>query len=630
MFRIDTDNSIYVTRGDAVLIGVKANKVGTDEPYTFMPGDLLRIKVYKKKKASEVVLEKDFPVTEVAQELQLFLSGDETKIGEVISKPVVYWYEVELNPLSEPQTIIGYDEDGAKVFMLFPEGADKEVEEYEPGEEELLSRFMDDELDLTSTHPVENQVIARAMAQLEASHEKIHQAMAEKYVTPQMYGAIGDGEADDTEAIQNALRENRSVYIPEGVYMIRTSTDDTAEYNDGEGIGVEISSNTQLVLHPNAVLRGIPNLSSRYRVLWATGSENIHISGGRIECDKESAEGEHGHGLVLRNCKNVTVENMVICNALADSILVGGESGVENGDCKEITIRGCELYGSRRQGITFGCSEGCLVDACYIHDVGGKDPQSGIDIEVDDPENTTATNIKINNCRFENNANYDIVAATYGVVEIVGCKCSGKIWNERGVLTVRDSEAAIYHYTDAQSTDIIGCTVKELYSYGENCRCVGSVIHQVWTNNKLTIENSVIECEELSMGIQAYQNTDLVINNSHVIIKNCKYGVNGNRAIFNRCVVDVTSGDTFEAFAYLMYGEFNDCIFSIDNAVKDLAYANGTDARVKFLGCKFLTDFFISINASSVKYLFVGNILCVEPSALLANVTYVHDNINAF
>lgn len=217
MYKINEDNSIYVTRGDIVLMSVSAEKDGV--PYTFMPGDLLRIKVYKKKKATEVALEKDFPVTEVTQKVQLYLSGEDTKIGDVISKPVDYWYEVELNPLSDPQTIIGYDEDGAKVFKLFPEGADKEVEEYEPGEEELLSRFMDDELDVTSTHPVQNQVIARMFAQLEASFEKTFEAVAALNVTPQMFGAIGDGEADDTEALKKMLSSGGSVRIPKGVFI---------------------------------------------------------------------------------------------------------------------------------------------------------------------------------------------------------------------------------------------------------------------------------------------------------------------------------------------------------------------------------------------------------------------------
>lgn len=128
MYRINDDLSIYVTRGDIVLMSVSAvDKDGT--PYTFVAGDVVRIKVFKKKKCTEVALEKDFPITSVTQNVQIFLSGEDTKIGEVISKPVDYWYEVELNPLSEPQTIIGYDEDGAKVFKLFPEGADKEVKE---------------------------------------------------------------------------------------------------------------------------------------------------------------------------------------------------------------------------------------------------------------------------------------------------------------------------------------------------------------------------------------------------------------------------------------------------------------------------------------------------------------------
>lgn len=123
MFTINDDNSIYVTRGDVVILSVKADF--NDTPYTFKPGDILRIKVFEKKNCSEVVLEKDFPVTSETQSVQIYLSEKDTKIGGIISKPVDYWYEVELNPLTEPQTIIGYDEDGAKIFKLFPEGATK-------------------------------------------------------------------------------------------------------------------------------------------------------------------------------------------------------------------------------------------------------------------------------------------------------------------------------------------------------------------------------------------------------------------------------------------------------------------------------------------------------------------------
>lgn len=128
MYVINKDEkSIYVTRGDAILFDVDAkNKNGNK--YTFVFGDLLRMKIYKKKNAKEVVLQKDFLVTKNnSQTVQIYLSGEETKLGDIISKPLDYWYEIELNPDTEPQTIIGYDEDGAKIFKLFPEGADAEA-----------------------------------------------------------------------------------------------------------------------------------------------------------------------------------------------------------------------------------------------------------------------------------------------------------------------------------------------------------------------------------------------------------------------------------------------------------------------------------------------------------------------
>jgi hypothetical protein len=175
MFTLNDDLSIYATRGDTVFFSVTADDDG--KPYVFQAGDVVRIKVYGKKDAENVVLVKDFPVTEATESVEILLTEDDTKIGEVISKHKDYWYEVELNPFNHPQTIIGYDEDGAKVFRLFPEGDD--IPPYEPIKPEDIP-IVDDELDMTSTRPVENQAIARAIVRLDAATDTLEKGLAEE------------------------------------------------------------------------------------------------------------------------------------------------------------------------------------------------------------------------------------------------------------------------------------------------------------------------------------------------------------------------------------------------------------------------------------------------------------------
>ena len=166
MFTLNDDLSIYATRGDIVFFSVSAEEDGVH--YHFQPGDVVRIKVYGKKDAENVVLQKDFPVLEITEKVNIYLSEEDTKIGDVISKPTDYWYEVELNPDTAPRTIIGYDEDGAKVFKLFPEGDD--IPETPP--EPRAISMIDDELDLTSSRPVENRAVARAVYGLSAELKK--------------------------------------------------------------------------------------------------------------------------------------------------------------------------------------------------------------------------------------------------------------------------------------------------------------------------------------------------------------------------------------------------------------------------------------------------------------------------
>lgn len=125
MFQINEDLTIECTRGDVVMLSVGAN--GAAEPYLFRPGDVVRFTVCTKKNYSDVVLQKDTTVTSETETVEIQLDSEDTKIGGAINKPTEFWYEVELNPDTRPQTIIGHTQDGAKVFILYPESVRKEA-----------------------------------------------------------------------------------------------------------------------------------------------------------------------------------------------------------------------------------------------------------------------------------------------------------------------------------------------------------------------------------------------------------------------------------------------------------------------------------------------------------------------
>lgn len=134
MFAQNEDHSIYVTRGDECDILID---------HAFKSGDVVRFKVTRKKDCNTVMLQRDFTVSGNANSFTIHLEGNETKLGEVISKPTDFWYEVELNPDTDPNTIIGYDEDGAKILRLYPEGKDVDGDDIEVVGAKTLQELVD-------------------------------------------------------------------------------------------------------------------------------------------------------------------------------------------------------------------------------------------------------------------------------------------------------------------------------------------------------------------------------------------------------------------------------------------------------------------------------------------------------
>ena len=119
MQKID-GTTIKLNRGDVLNLTLTL-KTSDNSDYTFQANDKIVFSVYNKgKMTNDAVLLKEITVSEPSESVTINLSSQETKIGDLINKPVEYWYEVELN---NQYTVIGYDDTGAKILLLYPEGS---------------------------------------------------------------------------------------------------------------------------------------------------------------------------------------------------------------------------------------------------------------------------------------------------------------------------------------------------------------------------------------------------------------------------------------------------------------------------------------------------------------------------
>ena len=358
MFTVNEDLSIYATRGDIVFFTVTAEDNGY--PYHFQPGDILRMAIYGRKDATMCVMQKDFAVEETCERFMIYLEEQDTKIGEIISKPKDYWYEVVLNPDTQPQTIIGYDEDGAKVFKLMPESEEIE-DDYKPKEEDFP--VVDSELDIRSPRPVSNSAVARAVAQILGVCERTHDEVANKFVTPEMFGAIGDGVANDTECIQFALDSGARTVFLHGDYRITDS--------------LIVRSNT-VVMFSGTIY--CDKGESYYSAIRLEDVENVALYNPFLVCSYD-IDSEWSHGIFLNRTKNVSLYN-VVCQNFADGVCVSysldSESYNDNLYMDSVTADKC-----KRNGVTIECCKDAYIGRIIGNEIGGFAPNACLDIEHD-------------------------------------------------------------------------------------------------------------------------------------------------------------------------------------------------------------------------------------------------------
>lgn len=119
MFKIE-EKTIRISRGNKATIELKVPV--DDDYYEFQINDKIALKIYEQKGLNKIYLKKIITdIKQASKTVDINIKASDSEIGELENKPITYWYEIILN---DEQTLIGYDDEGPKEFILYPEGYD--------------------------------------------------------------------------------------------------------------------------------------------------------------------------------------------------------------------------------------------------------------------------------------------------------------------------------------------------------------------------------------------------------------------------------------------------------------------------------------------------------------------------
>jgi len=349
------------------------------------------------------------------------------------------------------------------------------------------------------------------------------------FVTPQMYGAKGDGETDDTAAIQAALDASSYVYFPDGTYMINGTNDGWGHTREG---GIYPRSNQTILLSNNAILKAISNETGFYNIVNINSVDNIYISGGKVQGNTTNPTrvdpapgGEFGYGVSVYGASNVTIENMEVFDCWGDSVFIGynGSNGVNANNVKVIN---CVLRDSRRQGISIvGCINAMIRD-CEIYNISGTAPQYGIDIEPDGTVGV-AKNITIDGCYIHDCAVGGIVVA--------------KVDNEIQGVNITNCITQSVNIVGGNEVSVSDCNIEETINLRASL--------------PVRISNSTIRRIYLSGGSGIFDNCDIVEGNDTYLIVSSTDGYPAGKSNLTCYNCRLSTSDVTQYFLFTNAGD---------------------------------------------------------------------------
>ncbi len=196
----------------------------------------------------------------------------------------------------------------------------------------------------------ENNTIVRT----DEFNSKVDTYLSEKYVTPEMFGAVGDGVTDDTQAIQTALDTGKEVRFSNKTYCV---------------LNLVINNSVRLIGDTGATIKRLPITFIDYD------------DGNITDWSKRDVTNLIGTGQV--NAISNTVDEVYIENIVFDGNRdnLTGNTWTTSGtwhnlfmtNIDKFTIKNCEIINSVQDGLQMLAIKNSLVTSCQFINCGSKD-----------------------------------------------------------------------------------------------------------------------------------------------------------------------------------------------------------------------------------------------------------------
>jgi len=244
------------------------------------------------------------------------------------------------------------------------------------------------------------------------------------------FGAIGDGQALDTAAIQeavDALPPGGVLRFPPGTYRIEADR------------GIRLKDDVRLDLG-RAVIVGANVDGARCRLLEIEGRRNVTITGGTLVGSRGGSP-EWGMGILASDAEDLVIENVALRDFYYDGIILTGNRG-----CRRVAVRGVVSENNRRTGLAVVHAEGVTVEDSTFAGTRGQSPEAGVNCEPNRGEEVR--NVRFRGCTFRGNANKGLYMHRALGVGVANASVEGSLVEENGYgivangvdgLTIRDN-----------------------------------------------------------------------------------------------------------------------------------------------------------------------------------------------